>query len=98
MDLIKNMPAEAANYEFVVVIPNVDHYTFVGMYADGHKAAKAALEYGGVVIHNVRIQGYQGVWSWECWATSEEKARKQFNDDWTDVELDLNHYEIEVDE
>ena len=56
---IRNMPNEAANYEFVVVIPNADHYTFLGMYADGHEAEKIALEYGGLVIHNVRIQGYQ---------------------------------------
>ena len=107
---ITNMPAEAAYYEFVVVIPNADHYTFLGMYADGHQAERTALEYGGIVIHNVRVQGYQppelkekryvfsGVWSWECWATSEEEARKQFNNDWTDVELDLDHYEVEVDE
>lgn len=107
---IKNMPAEAANYEFVVAIPNADYYTFIGMYADGHIAAKTALEYGGIVIHHVRIQGYQppepkkkyyifkGTWSWGCWATSEGEARKQFNDDWTDVDLDLDHYEIEVDE
>ena len=107
---IRNMPDEAFDYEFVVVIPNADHYTFFGMYADGHKAEKVALEYGGIVIHNVRIQGYRspkpkekryivsGVWSWECWATNKEEARKQFNDDWTDVELDLDHIEIEVDE
>ena len=107
---IRNMPAEASNYEFVVAIPNADHYTFLGMYANTHEAEKVALEYGGIVIHNVRIQGYRspkpkekryivsGVWSWECWATSEEEARKQFNDDWTDVELDLDHIEIEVDE
>lgn len=107
---IRNIPAEASNYEFVVAIPNADHYTFLGMYADGHEAEKIALEYGGIVIHNVQIQGYRspkpkekryivsGVWSWECWATSEEEARKQFNDDWTDVELDLDHIEIEVDE
>ena len=107
---IRNMPAEASNYEFVVAIPNADYYTFVGMFVDGHKAAKAALEYGGIVIPNALIKGHQppelkekryvfsGVWFWECWATSEEEARKQFNNDWTDVELGLDHYEIEVDE
>ena len=107
---IKNMPAEASNYEFVVAIPNADHYTFMGMYADGHIAAKAALEYGGIVIHNVRIQGYQkpkpkkkhyifnGVWSWDCWAINEEEAREQFNNDWACVDLDDSHIEIEVDE
>jgi len=107
---IRNVPAEAANYEFVVVIPNADHYTFLGMYADWHEAEKVALEYGGIVIHNVRIHGYQppkpkkkhyvfsGVWSWDCWATNEEEARKQFDDDFVYVDLDLDHIEIEVDE
>lgn len=108
---IRNMPAEAANYEFVVAIPNVDHYTFIGMYADGHIAAKTALEYGGIVIHNVRIQGYQkpkpkekyytfsGSWSWGCWATNEEEARNKFDDtDLDELDIDCNHVKIEVEE
>ena len=109
---IRNMPAEASYYEFVVAIPNADHYTFIGMYADGHEAERIALEYGGIVIHNVLIHGYQkprpekkhytfsGVWSWDCWAISEEEARKQFDADWMYVSLDLDphHIEIEVDE
>jgi hypothetical protein len=106
------MPAEAAYYEFVVVIPNADHYTFIGMYADGHKAEKTALEYGGIVIHNVRIQGYQppkpkekyyifsGSWYWGCWAENEEEARKQFDDAdlmGDEINIDCDHIEIEVD-
>ena len=107
---IRNMPAEAAYYEFVVVIPNADHYTFIGMYADGHKAEKTALEYGGIVIHNVRIHGYQppkpkrmyytfsGVWSWGCWASNEEEARKKFDDaDLDDFDIDCDRIEVEVD-
>ena len=43
---IRNMPAKAAYYEFVVAVPNADHYTFLGMYADGHQAERTALEYG----------------------------------------------------
>ena len=107
---IRNMPAEASNYEFVVIIPNADHYTFLGKYTDGHKAEKAALEYGGIVIHNVRIHGYHppekkhyifsGLWSWDCWAINEEEARKQFDHDWmyVEVDTDYDHIEIEVDE
>jgi len=105
---IRNMPAEATNYEFVVAIPNADHYTFLGMYADGHKAENMALKCGGIVIHNVRIKGYQppkkkhyifsGVWSWDCWATNEEEARKQLDNDFVCVDLDFDHIEIEVDE
>ena len=110
MNDIRNMPDEAANYEFVVVIPNVDHYTFIGMYTDGHKAAKAALEYGGIVIHNVRIQGYQkpkpekkhytfsGGWSWDCWATDVEDAERQFFKAYDeDINIDYEHT-IKVDE
>jgi len=110
---IRNMPAEAAYYEFVVAIPNADHYTFLGMYVDGHEAEKAALEFGGIVIHNVRIHGYQppkpkekyyifsGVWSWGCWAADEEDARKQFDDAdlmSDEINIDCDHVEIEVDE
>jgi len=110
---IRNMPAEAAYYEFVVAIPNDDHYTFLGMYADGHEAEKTALEYGGIVIHNVRIQDYEppkpkekyyifsGVWSWGCWAADEEDARKQFDDAdlmSDEINIDCDHVEVEVDE
>lgn len=110
---IRNMPTEAANYEFVVAIPNADHYTFIGMYTDGYEAERTALEYGGIVIHNVRIQGYQppqpkekyyifsGSWSWGCLAKNEEEARKQFDDaDLMDdeINIDCDHIEIEVDE
>lgn len=108
---IRNMPAEASDYEFVVAIPNADHYTFLGMYADGHKAEKVALEYGGIVIHNVRIQGYQpskpermyytfsGMWSWGCWAANEDEARDKFDDaDLDDFDIDFSHVEVEVDE
>lgn len=108
---IRNMPAEASNYEFVVAIPNANHYTFLGMYANGHEAEKIALEYGGIVIHNVRIQGYQppepkekyyifsGSWYWGCWATDEEDARKQYDDIYLDdINIDADNYKIKVEE
>lgn len=108
---IRNMPVDATYYTFVVAIPNADHYTFLGMFANEHAAERAALEYGGIVIHNVRIQGYQkpkpkkmyytfsGVWSWGCWATSEEEARRMFDEaDISIIDIDCDHIEIEVDE
>ena len=103
---IRNMPAEAANYDFVVAVPNADHYTFIGMYADGHKAAKAALEYGGIVVSNALIKPkpkkmyytFSGVWSWGCYATSEEEARRMFDDaDVSIIDIDCDHIEVEVD-
>lgn len=107
---IRNMPAKAAYYEFVVAIPNADHYTFLGMYADGHQAERTALEYGGIVIHNVRVHGYQppkrekkyytfsGSWSWGCWATDIEDAEKQFSEAY-DEEIDIDYeHKIEIDE
>ena len=107
---IRNMPDEAANYEFVVAMPNGDHYTFLGMYANGHQAENEALMYGGVVIHNVRIHGYQpptakkrkyysfsGSWSWGCWAESEKEARSQFEHTYYDeVDIDFDHIKIEI--
>ena len=111
MDLIKNMPTEAESYEFIVVIPNADHYTFLGMYANWYDAEKVALEYGGIIIHNVRIQGHQqskpkekyyifsGMWSWGCWAFSEEEARKQFDNTFLDeFDIDTDNYKIKVEE
>ena len=109
---IRNMPAEAAYYEFVVVVPNADHYTFIGMYADGNIAEKTALEYGGTVIHNVRIQGYQpptktkrkyytfnGVWSWGCWADNGIDAYNKFYEaDLEDFDIDCEQVKIEVEE
>ena len=109
--IIRNMPDDAMDYEFTVAIPNGGHYTFIGKYADGHETEKVALEYGGIVIHNVRIQGYQpskpkemyytfsGVWSWGCWATNEEEAHDKFDDaDLDDFNIDYSHVEVEVDE
>ena len=109
--IIRNMPDNAMEYEFIVAIPNGGHYTFIGMYADGHVAEKTALEYGGVVIHNVRVQGHQeskpkekyytfsGSWSWGCWATNEEEAHNKFDDtDLDELDIDCSHVKIEVEE
>lgn len=109
--IIRNMPDDAMDYEFIIAIPNGGHYTFISKYTDGHEAEKVALEYGGIVIHNVRIQGHQphklkemyytfsGSWSWGCWATNEDEARDKFDDaDLNDFDIDFSHVEVEVEE
>lgn len=54
---INNEPEYAHNYEFVVA-RNVDgEFWFHGAYSDGFEAELAATEIGGVIFHNVRIQG-----------------------------------------
>lgn len=52
-----NAPDYASDYEFVVARPIDDALWFWGAFADGFKAEQVALEVGGVIIHNVRIQG-----------------------------------------
>ena len=56
---ILNMPEYASHYEFVVVCEIDNDLWFWGAYADGFKAEQVALEIGGLIVHNVRIQGYQ---------------------------------------
>ena len=55
--MINNMPEYASDYEFIVAREVDGEYWFWGAYADGFKAEKAAIEIGGVIFHNVRIQG-----------------------------------------
>ena len=55
--IIHNKPDYADDYEFVVARKCDDGFWFWGAYEDGFKADKAASEIGGVVFHNVRIQG-----------------------------------------
>lgn len=54
-----NAPDYAYHYEFVVARQVEDDLWFWGAYSNGFKAEKAAHEIGGVIIHNVRIQGYE---------------------------------------
>lgn len=54
---IQNAPAYAWDYEFIVVRQVDNDYWFYGAYADGFKADAVACEIGGIIIHNVRIQG-----------------------------------------
>lgn len=56
---IMNMPEYANHYEFVVAREIDGELWFWGAYADGFKADQVAHDVAGVVIHNVRIQGYK---------------------------------------
>ena len=55
--IIHNKPDYADDYEFVVARKCDNEYWFWGAYEDGFKADKIASEIGGVIFHNVRIQG-----------------------------------------
>ena len=57
---VLNAPDDAFDYEFVVVRQIDGDYWFWGKYTDGFKAEQAAIEIGGLIIHNVRIQGKRG--------------------------------------
>lgn len=54
-----NAPECASHYEFVVAREIDSEYWFWGVYMDGFKAESVAKKIGGIVIHNVRIQGYE---------------------------------------
>lgn len=57
---ILNMPKEANNYEFVVITEqDKNTYLFHGAYADGFMAEQEATLIHGLILHNVRIQGYK---------------------------------------
>lgn len=56
---INNMPEYAGHYEFVVVRNVDDQLWFYGAYRDGFQADEIAHKIGGLVVHNVRIQGYR---------------------------------------
>ena len=55
--MINNKPAYADDYEFIVARECDGEYWFWGAYENDFTAEKAATEIGGVIFHNVRIQG-----------------------------------------
>lgn len=87
---IKNLPEAAKCYEFVVAENRNGNLYFIDMYVDGFQAEERAKSLrDGVVIHNVRIQGFEpekhtftfnGTWYWECEAENEIEAIKQYYD------------------
>lgn len=56
---INNKPEYADHYEFMVARKVDGKLWFYGAYRNGFKAGQIAAEIGGIVIHNVRIQGYR---------------------------------------
>jgi hypothetical protein len=55
---IYNRPETPYRYEFEVVIPvEEDTYMHIGFYTNGFEAEKKALMVGGIIIHDVRVQG-----------------------------------------
>lgn len=51
---IKKCPKEASDYEFIVVTKDLEYITHT---INGFEADKTAQQIGGLVVHNVRIQG-----------------------------------------
>lgn len=54
---INNKPAYADDYEFIVARNCDGEWYFYGAYSDGFVAERVSIEIGGIVFHNVRIQG-----------------------------------------
>ncbi len=52
-----NAPDYANDYEFIVARQIDNDFWFWGAYTDGFKAEQVAIEIGGVVMHNLHIQG-----------------------------------------
>jgi len=55
--VVRDEPDFAKNYEFEVVRKVDGEYFFYGAYADGFQADIEASKIGGLILHNVRIQG-----------------------------------------
>ncbi len=56
---INNKPEYADHYEFMVARQIDGKLWFYGAYRNGFKAYQVAAEIDGIVVHNVRIQGYR---------------------------------------
>ena len=54
---INNMPEYAKDYEFIVARQSDGEFWFWGAWENGFEADKVAHEIGGIVFHNIRIQG-----------------------------------------
>ena len=57
--MIKNMPAYADHYEFVVAREVDGDYWFFGAYSTREKALQVAWDEDGEIFHNEGIQGYE---------------------------------------
>ena len=97
---IIGLPKNGFNYEFIVVTPSIVENEFLcrGCFKNGFDAEECCKHFQEpLVIHNVRIQGYRkpkkyysftGVWSWGCWAESQEEAERLF------AESDIEDFEF----
>jgi len=54
---INNCPDYAKDYEFIVVRVVDSELWFYGAYENGFEAERVCLRVGGMICHNVRIQG-----------------------------------------
>ena len=108
---IENCPAEAWNYEFIVCEALDDRLVYNGCCRSAVNAEEMArnLNYG-VVVHNVRIQGYRdprpmkrftfsGKWSWDCLAHDLEEAKqKYYNECYPEDVYIANYDDVGIDE
>jgi len=102
---IENCPAEAWNYEFIVCEVCDDKLIFNSYHKSGGAADAVASHLNcGVVVHNVRIQGYHdprpmkrftfsGQWYWDCLAHDLEEAKQKYYDEISPDDLNFGPYD-----
>ena len=102
---IENCPDEAWNYEFIVCEVRDDRLIFNSYHKSGCAAETVASHLDcGVVVHNVRIQGYQdprpmkrfnfsGRWYWDCFAHNLEEAKAKYENEAYPDDLYLSPYD-----
>lgn len=102
---IENCPAEAWNYEFIVCDAREDGLVYNGCCRSAYNAEEMAHGLNnGVVIHNVRIQGYQdprpmkrftfsGRWYWDCLAHDLAEAKDKYESEAYPEELYISPYD-----
>ena len=108
---IENCPAEAWNYEFIVCDARDNGLGYNGCCRSADNADEMARGLNnGIVVHNVRIQGYQdprlmkhftfsGKWYWECVAHDlEEAKRKYYDESYPDDFYIANYDDVGIDD
>lgn len=56
---IKNVPAEAWRYEFIVCTKEKDGYYYYSHHENVSHAMTDCDKINGIMVHNLRIQGYK---------------------------------------
>lgn len=102
---IEDCPVEAWNYEFIVCENRDDRLFYNGCSRSAYNADEMARSLNcGVVIHNVRIQGYRdprlmkrftfsGRWYWDCFAYDLEEAKQKYYAEVDPDALDFDSYD-----